>query len=122
MNVAAEDAHGEGVEDFFLDGSFEWASPVDGVISGGGDLGFGGIGKFQGDPPVSEAIHESGELDFDDLLDLGNAKSAEDDDVIEAVDEFGSEVEAEFIDHFGFDFFELFGIEEAVAVMLTADI
>ncbi len=122
MDIAAEDAHGEGVEYFLLDCTLKRASPVDRVVSGGCDLGFCGIGEFESDSAVGEAIHETSKLDFHDLLDLGNAKGAEHHDVIEAVDEFGAEVEPEFFDHLGFDFFELLGIEETVAVVVAPDV
>lgn len=98
MDFAGKDAHSEGVEYLFLDSAFEGAGTIDGVVAGGGDLGFGGIGKFEGDAAVFEAIDETGELDFDNLLDLIDAKGAEHDDVIEAVDELGPEVELEFFD------------------------
>lgn len=122
MDIAAEDAHSEGVEDFFLDRALERSSPIDRVVSGGGDLSFGGIGEFKGDAAVGKAIHKARELDFDDLLDLRNAQGSEHHDVIQSVDELGAKVEPEFFDYLGFDFLELLGIEEAVAVVVASDV
>src|SRR5207245_4609910 len=51
-----------------------------------------GGGQLQGDPPLRKSPAKSLELDVDDRLDLFTAKRLEDDDLIDAIKEFRTEV------------------------------
>src|SRR6266542_705965 len=92
VEFAPQQAHGKRLNDLLLDGAFERARPVDGVESFAGDeLGGGGC-ELELDLALGQASAQAAEVDIDDLLDLLEGERAEDDDLVDAVEELGPEV------------------------------
>ncbi len=102
FEFSGEEAEGEGVHEVFLDGAFEGAGAELRIPAGAGEPLPGGGGDCEGEVLGFEAILEVSQLKFDDARQLFFGEAVEDDEVVDAVEEFGAEVLAEFGSEGGF--------------------
>jgi len=118
VDFVVEDLHAEGVEDFALDDAFEGACAVGRVVALAPEPFGGFVGDFEGEVLFGEAVGEAVQLDFDDFADLGVGEAVEDDDFVDAVEEFGAEVAAEGFEDaaVAFFFWQVFHDELAAEV------
>ena len=91
----------KGVEEAALDGAFERAGAIHGVVAFAGEVVFGGGGEVQRDLLGGESFHEPGELEIDDVGEVGVGEAVEDDDFVDAVEEFGAEVAVQGVEGAG---------------------
>lgn len=88
------------VDQVFLDHAFERARAIDRVVAAVGDPGEGPVVEGQGQAAVGEEFFEARQLDADDSGHLVAAEAAEQDDLVDAVEEFGAEMGADRVhDH-----------------------
>ena len=74
-----------------LDHPLERAGPVRRVVADLGQLGLGLGGDLEGDAPVGQAVGQVGQLDVDDVDQVGFGERMEAHDVVHPVDELGPE-------------------------------
>ncbi len=89
---AFEDAHGKRVQDPPLNGSLERASTVAGIIPLLHEEFLRPFGELDFDFPVGQSLHQPSQLDIDDLLDVIARQGVEEDDFVDAIEEFRPEV------------------------------
>jgi hypothetical protein len=78
-----------------LNGALERAGAVGGIVAGADQNGAGGIGELEGDVAVGQPGAQAAKLDLDDFLELVFIEAMENDDFVDAVEEFGAEVIAQ---------------------------
>ena len=91
---AIEDFQAERVEDFALDNSLQRAGSVGGVVAFLGEEFPGGIIESQRQVLFLQAGQEGLELGIHNARDLGGIEPGEDNDLINAVQELGTEMAA----------------------------
>ena len=82
------------VDQVLLDHAFQRAGAIDRVVAAVGDPGEGGVVEGQGQVAVGQQFFEAAQLDTDDAGHLFAAEAAEQDDLVDAVEEFGAEMGA----------------------------
>ena len=91
-DVSTEEVLGEWIFDVLLDGAAHWAGSVGRVVTLlHEELNGAGI-QADVDVPFFEAGDDFADFEIDDLSELGFLQHAEDDEVVEAVEELGLEV------------------------------
>ena len=88
LELASEDMGGEGNGDIALDGAGQGAGAIGGVEAEGSELLAGGVGDLEGEPLGCEESLGFPEFYIEDLAHIGFGEVVEDDDVVEAVEEF----------------------------------
>ena len=91
-DLAGQDLHGQGVLDLLLDRPLEGAGAVDGVVALVGQQGLGLAGDLHTDLAVGQPPPEKLHLQVDDAQDGILLQRPEDDDFVDAVQEFGPEM------------------------------
>ena len=92
LEIAVEELHGERVKQIFLDGALEGTRSELGVVAFLGDEFGSGWVDFEEEALFCEALADFAELDVDDFGELSFVEAVEDDDVVDAVEEFGAEM------------------------------
>ena len=72
------------------------AGAVNGVVPLAADVFPGGVGKVEGDPALRQPAAQLPEQEVHDLFNLVQSERLEEDDFVDAVEELGTEVAAEF--------------------------
>jgi hypothetical protein len=102
FEAAFEDGEGQRVEEVLLDGAFEGPRAEDGIEVGVvGKVAGGVVGDSEVDVLLREAFDDALELDFDDLIKLRGVETVEDDDLVDAVEELGTEELLQAVAHQG---------------------
>ena len=116
--LSAQHGPGHGVLQVFLDQAFEGPSAELGIVAGGGDVVHQGLRPAEFDAFFPHAAGQLGQLDLHDLADVGLAEAVEDDDVVQAVQEFRPEILLEGAQQPGPEGFEVAGLID----LLRADV
>src|SRR5207249_2791360 len=90
--LAVQNGHRERILNPTLDHALERPGAVGRVVALVRDELQSHRGELQADPPLRQSLPQSLELDVDDRLDLFTAQRLEDDDLIDAIEEFRTEV------------------------------
>src|SRR5690606_16733501 len=92
LEVATQDALGQGVFDPALDGALEWAGAVDGVVADGYEFFPRCVAQLQTQLALGQALAQTAQLDLCDATDLILAERLEHHHLVDPVDEFRAEV------------------------------
>src|SRR5712691_3163492 len=90
-DTAIEDGAGDAVLNFALDDTLERASTKLRIVAFGGEQIFGSLGKLERDMAIYKTPAQTIDLDLDDLSDLAALERMEDNHLVDAVDELGTE-------------------------------
>src|SRR5437763_3892451 len=90
--LALQHAHRQRLDQVLLDGPLERPRAVDGVEALASHQLLGRLSELQRDLALGESRPQRPQLDLDDALDLLQAERVEDDDLVDAVQELGSEM------------------------------
>src|SRR5688500_16704461 len=88
----ASGSRGGRVEEEFLDGAFKGARAELGIVTLASEQLLGGFFDGEGEVLGGEAFGDAFELDIDNVSDLFLVEAMENDDVVDAVEEFGAEM------------------------------
>src|SRR5688572_12583641 len=92
---AIEHAQSKRIQQPPLQGALERASPIDRIITLTDQEVFRGVTELDRDFAVAEAPQQPAQLNFDDLPDVFLLQRVEDHDLVDTVDELGTEVRAQ---------------------------
>src|SRR3546814_7101698 len=95
LHLAAEEQGRQRVLQRALDHPLQRPRPVDRIVAGLRQPGEGGVVQLDGDLAIRQQLAQPPELDIDDALHLVAAEPVEDQDLVEAVQEFRPEVAAD---------------------------
>src|SRR5256886_6571276 len=98
-HVSGDDQLREAGLHLLLDRATERTGAVDRVVAALGEIVLRAVGELERETAVGEATAEPRELQVDDLSHLGARERVEDDDVVDPVQELGTEVLAERVEH-----------------------
>src|SRR5690606_30738136 len=93
--AAFEDGGGDRVAELLLQDPLQRPRPVDGVVAALGEQVESFGADLEVDAPAFEAVSKRGHLDLHDLTKILPTQLVEDDDVVDAVEELGSELVAD---------------------------
>src|SRR5438093_9499864 len=82
-----------------LNGALERPRAVGGIVALADEQLLRFLGEPDVDLPLFEALHQPGDLDVDDLLQVLAAERMEEDDFVDAIEELGPEVIAQGVHH-----------------------
>jgi len=94
-DLAGEDLAAEVGLDLLLEEALQRARTVDGIVAGVGEVLLRAVGELELDLALAEALADTTELDLDDALQLLAREAVEDDDLVDPVQELGTEVLAQ---------------------------
>src|SRR5688572_7231654 len=120
--IAFQHAHSQRIEDPPLDGSFQWTSPIRRIIPFLYEEFLGRIRQLDLDLTVRQTLHQSTQLDVDDLLDVLSRERVEEDDLVDTVQEFGPEMLPQCFAYLPADAFADLAGRRGLGDMLTADV
>src|SRR5205823_8731141 len=94
-----ENVDAKRVENFFLDGALEGTRSVNRVVTFARDQFLGGIGKIERDLLLLEPFRQAAELNFNNLFEVVLSESIKNDNLIDPVEKFGSNMCPQSIRH-----------------------
>src|SRR2546428_9632258 len=94
-DFAFEDVDRQRIENLFLNRAPERTRAVNRIVTFAGKELFSRIRQVERDLLLLEPFRQSGQLDFNDLLQIILAQPIEDDDLVDAVKKFGTEMRAQ---------------------------
>ena len=89
LDPAGEDLFGERVLQVFLDRALQRARAVDRIVAGAGEPLLGLLVELDDDLAIGEELVQALDLDIDDLVHVLAAQAAEEDDLVQAVQDSG---------------------------------
>src|SRR6185503_13125402 len=116
-------AHGQRVEHQPLDGPLQRPRAVGGIVALLDDDVLRLAGQLDVDLAVFQPLHQAAQLDVDDRPHLLAGEGVEDDDVVHAVDELGTEVRAQRVHHLALHpFGQRFPLDHLLGDEVAADV